>query len=53
MDRERADYFAYLQIWAAAQRGEKAIRDLRRHQLKARADCALCRRPFSEADGMA
>lgn len=32
--QERADFFAYLVIWAAAQRGEKGIRDLRRHQVK-------------------
>jgi hypothetical protein len=50
-DRERADYGAYLNIWTAAQRREEDISDFRRHQLRKRVDCALCRRPSASRTG--
>lgn len=48
--REREEWIATQIIWAAAQRGERGIAQLRRQQLKVRSDCILCRRPFSDAD---
>ncbi len=47
---ERDEWMAAFIIIAAAQRGQPGIEALRRHQRRARADCALCRRPFPGAE---
>ncbi|MFN8519588.1 MAG: hypothetical protein U0667_09455 [Chloroflexota bacterium] len=48
--REMDELFEAKVIWAAAQRGELGIADLRRRQLERREDCLLCHRPFTDAD---
>lgn len=48
--RERDDLIRAQIIWAAAQRGERGIAALAKHQLIVRVDCLLCRRAFTDAD---
>lgn len=48
--REMDELFESKIIWAASQRGELGIADLRRRQLERREDCILCHRPFSDDD---
>lgn len=48
--REMDEMFEAKVLWAAAQRGELGIADLRRVQLERREDCLLCHRPFTDAD---
>ncbi len=48
--REMDELFEAKILWAASQRGERGIADLRRRQLERRDDCLLCHRPFSDAD---
>lgn len=48
--REISELFETKTLWAASQRGERGIADVRRRQLERRDDCLLCHRPFSEAN---
>lgn len=48
--REMDELFEAKVLWAASQRGELGVADLRRGQLQRRDDCLLCHRPFSDAD---
>ena len=48
--REQMAWISDLQVIMAAQRGQRGIEQLRRHQLKVRADCLLCHRPFGQVD---
>lgn len=51
--REMDELFEFKIIWAASQRGEQGIADLRRRQLERREDCILCHRPFTDEDRVA
>lgn len=48
--REMDELFEAKILWAASQRGERGVADLRQRQLERREHCLLCHRPFSDAD---